>query len=57
MRGVIRSGLTLSAAFTVALAADTVVTTPVNRWMVSRGLGHAVVHSDGSVQSDGNPDR
>ena len=86
MRGVIRSGLTVAAAFKVALAADTVsiavmelidnsviaavpgaldaqlsdwlfwgslalslvlafiVTTPVNRWMISRGLGHAVVH-------------
>ena len=86
MRGVVRSGLSFSAAFKVALAADTVsiavmeiidntvivavpgamdaqlndwlfwgslafslviafiVTTPVNRWMISRGLGHAVVH-------------
>ena len=86
MRGVVRSGMTLAAAFTVALAADTVsiavmevvdntvvvaipgamdaqldqglfwgalalslalafvVTTPVNRWMISRGRGHAVVH-------------
>ena len=86
MRGVIRTGLSFSAAFKVALAADTVsiavmeiidntvivavpgamdaqlndwlfwaslafslviafiVTTPVNRWMISRGLGHAVVH-------------
>jgi hypothetical protein len=86
MRGVIKSGLTLGAAFKVALAADTVsiavmelidntvivaipgamdaglgnwlfwaslafslavafvVITPVNRWMISRGLGHAVVH-------------
>lgn len=86
MRGVIKSGLTLAAAFKVALAADTVsiavmeiidntvvvaipgamdaqlnqwlfwgslalslalafvVTTPVNRWMISRGLGHAVVN-------------
>ncbi|MCS5488142.1 MULTISPECIES: DUF4396 domain-containing protein [Curtobacterium] len=86
MRGVIKSGLTLGAAFKVALAADTVsiavmelidntvivaipgamdaqlrdwlfwtallfslaiafvITTPVNRWMISRGLGHAVVH-------------
>lgn len=86
MRGVIRSGLSFSAAFKVALAADTVsiavmeiidnavivavpgamdaqlndwlfwgslaislviaffVTTPVNRSMISRGLGHAVVH-------------
>jgi hypothetical protein len=87
MRGVMRSGLSLRAAFTVALAADTVsiavmeiidnsvvvaipgamdaqlnqwlfwgslalslaiafvVTTPVNRWMISRGRGHAVVHA------------
>lgn len=86
MRGVIKSGLSLGAAFKVALAADTVsiavmeiidntvivavpgamdaqlndwlfwgslafslvvafiATTPVNRWMISRGLGHAVVH-------------
>lgn len=86
MRGVVRSGMGLGAAFKVALAADTVsiavmelidntvvvaipgamdaqldewlfwgslalslalafvVTTPVNRWMISRGLGHAVVH-------------
>jgi hypothetical protein len=86
MRGVFKSGLTLGAAFKVALAADTVsiaimelidntvivaipgamdaglgnwlfwaslafslavafvVTTPVNRWMIGRGLGHAVVH-------------
>jgi len=87
MRGVLRSGLTLRSAVTVALAADTVsiavmelvdngfvvavpgamdaglgsglfwatlagslavafvVTTPVNRAMISRGKGHAVVHS------------
>jgi hypothetical protein len=86
MRGVVRSGVGIAAAFKVALAADTVsiavmeivdntvvvaipgamdaqldqwlfwgalalslaiafvVTTPVNRWMISRGLGHAVVH-------------
>lgn len=86
MRGVLRSGLGLRAAFGVALAADTVsialmelldnavvvavpgamnaglssllfwgslafsllvafvLTTPVNRWMISRGRGHAVVH-------------
>ncbi|WP_175473761.1 DUF4396 domain-containing protein [Curtobacterium sp. MCBA15_013] len=86
MRGVMKSGLALGAAFKVALAADTVsiavmevidnavivtipgamdaqlsqwqfwgslalslaiafvVTTPVNRWMISRGLGHAVIH-------------
>ncbi len=86
MRGVIKSGLSIGAAFKVAVAADTVsiavmelidntvivaipgamnaqlsdwlfwaalllslviaflVTTPVNRWMISRGRGHAVVH-------------
>ena len=86
MRGVLRAGVGLRAAFTVALAADTVsiaimelldnafvlavpgamdagltsvlfwaslagslvvaflITTPVNRWMISRGKGHAVVH-------------
>ena len=86
MRGVLRSGLPLRAAFAVALAADTVsiavmeivdnavlltvpgamdaglgsalfwlsmagalavafvVTVPVNRWLMSRGKGHAVVH-------------
>lgn len=86
MRGVVRAGLGLRAAFRVALAADTVsiavmelvdngvmvvvpgaidagvttalfwtslalslvvaflVTTPVNRWMIGRGKGHAVVH-------------
>jgi hypothetical protein len=86
MRGVLRAGVGLRAAFTVALAADTVsiaimelldnafilavpgamdaglasglfwaslagslvvafvLTTPVNRWMISRGRGHAVVH-------------
>jgi hypothetical protein len=87
MRGVLRSGLLLRQAVTVALAADTVsiavmelidnavvvavpgamnaglttvlfwaslaaslglaflVTTPVNRWLMSRGKGHAVVHA------------
>jgi hypothetical protein len=86
MRGVLRAGVGPRAAFTVALAADTVsiaimelldnafllavpgamdagltsvlfwaslagslavafvLTTPVNRWMISRGKGHAVVH-------------
>jgi hypothetical protein len=28
----------------VALALAFVITTPVNRWMISRGRGHAVVH-------------
>jgi hypothetical protein len=86
MRGVLRAGVGLRTALTVALAADTVsiavmelldnafilavpgamdaglsswlfwtalagslavaflLTTPVNRWMISRGKGHAVVH-------------
>lgn len=86
MRGVLRAGLDLRAAFGVALAADTVsiifmeladngtilvfpgamdatlsdalfwvslalsfvvafsVTTPVNKWLIGRGKGHAVVH-------------
>ncbi len=86
MRGVMRAGVGLRAAFGIALAADTVsiavmelldnavviavpgvmdagltsalfwgslafslvvafvLTTPVNRWMISRGKGHAVVH-------------
>ncbi len=86
MRPVLRAGLSLRAAFAVALAADTVsiaimelmdnafiiaipgainagltstlfwgalagslvvafvVTTPVNRWMMAKGKGHAVVH-------------
>src|SRR5207249_7842048 len=87
MRGVLRVGVGLRQALSVALAADTVsiavmelldnavviavpgamnagltsllfwgslagslvvaflVTTPVNRWMISRGRGHAVVHA------------
>lgn len=87
MRGVLRAGLDLRAAFGVALAADTVsiifmeladngtilvfpgamdatlsdalfwvslalsfvvafsVTTPVNKWLIGRGKGHAVVHA------------
>jgi len=86
-RGLVKGGLSLSAAFKLALAADTVsiavmelvdngvmvflpgamnaglstglfwsslalslalafvVTTPVNRWLMSRGRGHAVVHA------------
>ena len=86
MRGVLRAGVDLRTALTVALAADTVsiavmelldnavivavpgamdagltsalfwaslagslvvaflLTTPVNRWMIARGRGHAVVH-------------
>jgi len=87
MRGVLKSGMDLQAAFKVALAADTVsiavmelidntvvvaipgamdaglasflfwlslalslaiafvVTVPVNKWMIGRGLGHAKVHA------------
>jgi hypothetical protein len=87
MRGVLRAGVGLGAAVSVALAADTVsiavmelldnavilavpgaldaglgsglfwaslafslvvaflLTTPVNRWMIARGKGHAVVHA------------
>jgi hypothetical protein len=33
--------LSLAAALAIAF----VLTTPVNRWMISRGKGHAVVHS------------
>ena len=86
MRGVLRAGVDLRTAFSIALAADTVsiaimelldnavilaipgaidaglasalfwgslafslavafvLTTPVNRWMIGRGKGHAVVH-------------
>jgi Zn-dependent protease len=45
--GAMNAGLT-SALFWGSLAASLVVafllTTPVNRWMISRGKGHAVVH-------------
>jgi hypothetical protein len=45
--GAIDAGLT-SVLFWASLAASLVVafllTTPVNRWMISRGRGHAVVH-------------
>jgi hypothetical protein len=86
LRGVVRAGLTLSAALPIAFAADTlsitvmevvdnavmlsvpgamdagvsspvfwgslafalavafVATVPVNRWLIARGKGHAVVH-------------
>lgn len=33
------------ASLVAALALAFVVTTPVNRWLISRGKGHAVVHS------------
>ncbi|MEU7875621.1 DUF4396 domain-containing protein [Dactylosporangium sp. NPDC049140] len=45
--GAMNAGLT-SALFWLSLAFSLVVafvlTTPVNRWMISRGRGHAVVH-------------
>ncbi|MFI5842989.1 DUF4396 domain-containing protein [Catenuloplanes sp. NPDC051500] len=45
--GALDAGLT-SALFWASLAGSLVVafvlTTPVNRWMISRGRGHAVVH-------------
>jgi hypothetical protein len=42
MRGVLKSGMDLKRAFRIALAA---VTVPVNKWMIGRGRGHAVVHA------------
>jgi len=33
------------AALAFALAVAFAVALPINRWMISRGLGHAVVHS------------
>ena len=45
--GALNAGLT-SVLFWASLAASLVVafllTTPVNRWMIGRGRGHAVVH-------------
>ena len=45
--GAMNAGLT-SVLFWASLAASLVIafllTTPVNRWMISRGRGHAVVH-------------
>lgn len=37
-------GLLFWAPLTGSLAVAFVVTLPVNRWLMSRGLGHAVVH-------------
>jgi hypothetical protein len=46
--GALNAGLT-STLFWASLAGSLVVaflvTTPVNRWMISRGKGHAVVHA------------
>jgi hypothetical protein len=36
---------TFWAALTFALAVAFVVTVPINRWLISRGKGHAVVHA------------
>ncbi|MEU1122696.1 DUF4396 domain-containing protein [Streptomyces sp. NPDC005899] len=38
------SDVTFWGALAVALAAAFVATTPVNKWMIGRGKGHAVVH-------------
>ena len=38
-------GLLFWAALAGSLAVAFVVTLPANRWLMSRGLGHAVVHS------------
>ncbi|HUG06050.1 MAG TPA: DUF4396 domain-containing protein [Candidatus Limnocylindria bacterium] len=55
----LRSGLAVAAAVRITLAADTIsivvmetvdnlvvllVTFPVNRWLIARGRGHAIVH-------------
>ncbi|GAB3364036.1 hypothetical protein GCM10027300_38770 [Modestobacter lapidis] len=33
------------AALAFALAVAFVVTTPINRWLMGRGKGHAIVHA------------
>jgi hypothetical protein len=38
------TGLVFWASLAFALAVAFVLTTPVNRWLISRGRGHAVVH-------------
>ena len=38
------SSLLFWGSLAVALAVAFVVTVPVNRWLISRGRGHAVVH-------------
>ena len=46
--GVMEAGLgdvRFWAALAFALAVAFVVTVPINRWMIGRGKGHAVVHS------------
>jgi hypothetical protein len=39
------SSLLFWGTLAVSLALAFVLTTPVNRWMISRGRGHAVVHA------------
>jgi hypothetical protein len=46
--GAMEAGITAVlfwASLAVALAVAFVLTTPVNRWLMSRGKGHAVVHA------------
>ena len=45
--GAMDAGLTsllFWASLVLALAVAFVVTLPVNRWLIARGLGHATVH-------------
>jgi hypothetical protein len=45
--GAMEAGLATAlfwSSLTLSLAVAFVVTVPVNRWMIGRGLGHAVVH-------------
>jgi len=45
--GAINAGLTTALfwiSLVVSLAVAFVVTVPVNRWLIARGLGHAVMH-------------
>jgi predicted ABC-type sugar transport system permease subunit len=45
--GAMDAGLTSGlfwGSLVAALALAFIVTTPVNRWLISRGKGHAVVH-------------
>jgi hypothetical protein len=46
--GAMDAGLTSAlfwASLALSLAVAFVVTVPVNRWLIGRGQGHAVVHS------------
>jgi hypothetical protein len=52
--GAMEAGLTsllFWGSLAVALAVAFVVTVPVNRWLIARGKGHAVVHELHSAQS------